>query len=288
MNKNRIGINLLLWTDCPDEKTVPIIEKVSELGFGYVELAIYDQSEETALFLGRKFDDLGLKRTSVSTCSENESLIAQDASVRRNGIDVLKRKLDRAAAMGCSILAGPLHSPLGSFSGTGPTEDEYRRGADAMREVALHAEKNGVKLALEAVNRFECYLINCMEQAADFVRRVDHPSCRLMYDTFHANIEEKSILDALTSVKDILIHFHISENDRSTPGKGLINWEETFDAVDQIGYEGPLVIEAFGSALPNLAAATRIWRRMYQTEDQLAAEGLLFIREQLAKRGLTH
>lgn len=286
MNENRIGINLLLWTDCPNEKTVPIIEKVRELGFGYVELSVYDQSEKTAEFLGHKFDELELKRTAVSTCSDNESLISPEATIRRYGVDVLKRKLDRAASMGCSVLAGPLHSPLGCFSGAGPTEDEYQRGADAMREVAVHGEKVGVKLAMEAVNRFECYLINCMEQAVKYVRLVDHPYCRLMYDTFHANIEEKSIRGALESASDLLIHFHISENDRSTPGQGLINWDETFDAVGQIGYDGPLVIEAFGSALPNLVAATRIWRKMYSDEDQLAAEGFQFISRQLAKRGL--
>ncbi len=287
MNNNRIGINLLLWTDCPDERTVPIIEKVKEFGFGFVELSIYDQSEKTAEFLGKKFDELGLKRTSVSTCADDESLISPDASVRRRGIEVLRRKLDRAAAMGCSVLAGPLHSPLGRFSGSPPTEDEYKFGADAMREAAEHAEKAGVKLAMEAVNRFECYLINCMDQAAKYVRMVNHPFCGLMYDTFHANIEEKSIRNALLSVKDLLIHFHVSENDRSTPGEGLVNWTETFDSMKEASYSGPIIIEAFGSALPNLAAATRIWRKMYLSEDKLAADGLRFITDQLVKREMS-
>jgi D-psicose/D-tagatose/L-ribulose 3-epimerase len=103
-----------------------------------------------------------------------------------------------------------------------------------------------------------------------------------MYDTFHSNIEEKSIPAALQACKDKLIHIHISENDRSTPGAGNIRWRENFQAIKDIGYDGWLVIEAFGLALPELAAATRIWRRMFDNELQLAREGLAFIKSQLA------
>jgi D-psicose/D-tagatose/L-ribulose 3-epimerase len=105
-----------------------------------------------------------------------------------------------------------------------------------------------------------------------------------MYDTFHANIEEKSITAALQSCKDVMAHVHISENDRSTPGKGQINWEETFDALKKIKYDGWLTIEAFGLSLPKLAAATKIWRRMFDTEEKLASDGLKFMKREVAKR----
>ena len=106
----------------------------------------------------------------------------------------------------------------------------------------------------------------------------------MMYDTFHSNIEEKNIAKAIHEIKDMLCHVHISENDRSTPGKGNIRWKENFDALHSIGYDGWMVIEAFGLALPELAAATKIWRRMFDTELQLAEDGLKFMKEQVALR----
>src|SRR5690606_39257403 len=120
--------------------------------------------------------------------------------------------------------------------------------------------------------------------AARFAREVDHPNCRVMYDTFHANIEEKSIPDAIRSCADVLVHVHISENDRSTPGSGNVRWAENFDTLHEIGYDGWLMIEAFGLALPELVAATKIWRRMYESEEQLARDGLAFMKAQVARR----
>jgi len=170
------------------------------------------------------------------------------------------------------------------FSGAGPTDDEWKWGVESMRAVAEHAGKVGVTLAVECLNRFETYLLNSHADAARFVRDVDHTSCRMMYDTFHANIEEKNIAAALDSCKDVLAHVHISENDRSTPGAGNIKWEETFDALQAVGYDGWLTVEAFGQALPEIAEATKIWRRMYETEEQLASDALAFIKSQVAKR----
>jgi D-psicose/D-tagatose/L-ribulose 3-epimerase len=153
-----------------------------------------------------------------------------------------------------------------------------------MREVAEHAESVGVTLAIECLNRFEIYLLNTHADAARFAREVDHPRCKIMYDTFHAHIEEKRISKAIECSSDLIAHVHISENDRSTPGHGNVRWDETFDALRTIDYDGWLVVEAFGLALPELAAATKIWRRMFETEEQLAADALAFMKEQVAKR----
>ena len=99
-----------------------------------------------------------------------------------------------------------------------------------------------------------------------------------MYDTFHANIEEKCISSAIKSYGSELVHVHISENDRSTPGEGGVNWDATFKALKEVNYDGWLMIEAFGLALPELAAATRIWRRMFPSEEHLATNGLAFMK----------
>jgi D-psicose/D-tagatose/L-ribulose 3-epimerase len=115
-----------------------------------------------------------------------------------------------------------------------------------------------------------------------FVREVDHPNCRMMYDTFHANIEEKNPAQAIKACAEYTIHIHISENDRSTPGQGNVPWDATFKAIKETGYDGWLMIEAFGLALPELAAATKIWRKMYDSEEQLARDGLAFMKKQMA------
>ena len=153
-----------------------------------------------------------------------------------------------------------------------------------MRAVAEHAGSVDVILGVECLNRFETYLLNSHSDSARFAREVDHPNCRVMYDTFHANIEEKSVTEAIKSCSDVLAHVHISENDRSTPGAGDIRWEETFDALKEVNYDQWLTVEAFGLALPEIAAATKIWRRMYESEEQLARDALTFMKAEVAKR----
>jgi D-psicose/D-tagatose/L-ribulose 3-epimerase len=153
-----------------------------------------------------------------------------------------------------------------------------------MRQVAEHAEKCGVTLGLEYLNRFECYLLNTAVDGARFCRDVNHPRCKMMYDTFHSHIEEKNTPAAIRTLKDCLAHVHVSENDRSTPGAGNIRWAETFDTLREIGYDNLLVIEAFGLALERLVPATKIWRRMYQSERQLATDGLKFMKAEVGKR----
>ncbi|WP_332369248.1 sugar phosphate isomerase/epimerase family protein [Spirosoma telluris] len=152
-----------------------------------------------------------------------------------------------------------------------------------MREVAEHAQSKGVTLAIEYLNRFETYLLTCADDLVRYVEAVNHPNCQAAFDTFHANMEEKSIADALRKVAPYLAHVQISENDRSTPGKGHINFDEVFAVLQEVGYEGPIAIEAFGPNPPELAAATHIFRPMFESPEQLAADGLKFIKSEIAK-----
>ena len=153
-----------------------------------------------------------------------------------------------------------------------------------MRQVAEHAETVGITLGVEALNRFETYLLNTHADSARFVREVDHPNARMMYDTFHANIEEKDIAQAIRDCHDVCALVHISENDRSTPGSGNVDWDTNFNTLKEVGYDGWMVVEAFGLALPELVAATKIWRRMYESEEQLASDALEFMKEQVDQR----
>ncbi len=278
----KYGMNLLLWSGEVSDEMLPTIEKLKAMGFDGVELPMFNLDLDYAA-LGKKLDGLELERTAVTVRNLEDNPISADPAVRRKGIELNKKTLDCCAAAGVQTLCGPYHSALGYFSGAGPTKDEWAWGVESMRAVAEHAGQVGVRLGVEALNRFECYFLNAHGDAARFAREVDHPACRIMYDTFHSNIEEKDIVGTLVEIKDVLCHIHISENDRSTPGAGNVNWEKNFSGIGKIGYDGWLVIEAFGLALPELAAATRIWRRMFDSELKLAEDGLKFMKAQVSK-----
>ncbi|MBI2825428.1 MAG: sugar phosphate isomerase/epimerase [Planctomycetia bacterium] len=280
----KFGMNLLLWTDNLTEAHRPVLESLKRMGYDGIEAPIFDLNPDKFAAVGLWLDDMGLARTAVTCRGPDENPASADAKIRAAGVAANKLALDCCQAAGMNILAGPFHSALGYFTGNGPTPDEWKWAVGSMREVAEHAATCGVTLAVEYLNRFECYLLNCVADTVRFVKEVDHPSCRMMYDTFHAHIEEKNPVDAIKACADCTVHVHISENDRSTPGQGSVPWGATFDALRETGYDGWLMIEAFGLALPALAAATKIWRRMFTTEEQLAAEGLEFMKREWSRR----
>lgn len=279
----KYGLNLLLWTGELSEDHIPVLELLKKMGYDGVELPIFNLDLDYAAW-GQRFDDLGLERTAVTVRTEADNPISPDAAVRAEGVAATKKALDCCADVGATHLVGPYHSALGFFSGAGPTPDEWNWGVESMRQVAEHAGKVGVMLAVECLNRFETYLLNTHADAARFAGEVAHPNCRIMYDTFHANIEEKDIAQAIRDCADVLVHVHISENDRSTPGSGNVRWAENFDTLKEVGYDGWLMVEAFGLALPELAAATKIWRQMYESEEQLARDALDFMKQNVASR----
>jgi|TARA_B110000467_G_C18264065_1_gene448112 D-psicose/D-tagatose/L-ribulose 3-epimerase len=280
----KYGMNLLLWTGAMNDDMIPVVESLKEMGYDGVELPLFAYDLDLHIKWGERLDSIGLERTIVTVRGEEDNPISSDPAVRALGVANNKEALDNAAAVGAQSLVGPYHSALGIFSGAGPTEDEWKWGVDSMRQVAEHAGSVGVMLGVECLNRFETYLLNTHSDAARFVREVDHPNCRMMYDTFHSNIEEKNIAEAIRSCQDVLTHVHISENDRSTPGTGNVNWQENFDTLMEVGYDGWMVVEAFGLALPEIAAATKIWRRMYDSEEQLARDALAFMKQQVGTR----
>ena len=203
----KYGMNLLLWSGEVTDDILQVCGQLKEIGYDGVELPIFNLDLDYAA-IGAQLDSLGLGRTGVTVRGEEDNPISPDAAVRAKGIELTKKTLDCCAAAGVETLVGPYHSALGLFSGAGPTEDEWKWGVDSMREVAEHAGAVGVKLGVEALNRFETYLLNAHADAARFVREVDHPSCGMMYDTFHANIEEKSVTDAVNAGGDKLFHIH--------------------------------------------------------------------------------
>jgi D-psicose/D-tagatose/L-ribulose 3-epimerase len=275
----KVGMNLLLWTAFVTEEHFPILEKIKKTGYDGVEIPLFDGDAEHYKKIKKELDNLGLGCTAVTVVNADTNPISPDASVRKAGLERIKWALDMTSVMGGDVLAGPYHSALGVFSGQPPTADERKRAVEVLTQAADHAQKVKVKIAIEYLNRFECYFLTNALDAKNLVREINHPYFGTMYDTFHANIEEKNISQAIASMEDTYVHVHISENDRGTPGSGHVHWDETFKALRKAKYDGWLTIEAFGRALPDLAAATKIWRDMFPSPEDVYGNGFKFIKE---------
>ena len=258
----KTGMNLLLWTTHVTHEHDAILDQLKGLGFDAVEVPIFDTADVAPFErLGKRLKGLGLGATAVTVMSPETNPISPDPKIRGAAVAHLDRVMECGQAFGCEILCGPTHSAIGIFSGDGPTEEEFKYGVDTLRLAADKAQARGIKLAVEYLNRFEIYFLTTAAQTARFVRAVDHPYCKMMYDSFHAHIEEKGQAQAIAACAAETIHVHVSENDRGTPGTGQVHWQEFFAALKQSRYDGYLTIEAFGRALPALAAATKVWRR---------------------------
>lgn len=279
----KIGVNMLLWTGHVAQEHMPVLRALKAAGYDGVEVPVFDVSDPAHYrWLGEVLDDIGLERTVVAIIPDAaHSPISPDAAHRRAAVDHLRRVIDCSAALGGTVLAGPWFQPLGVFTGEKPSQAELERCAEVHRAIAPLAGEAGLTGALEPLNRFEAHLLNTCEQAIAYAARVDQPGFGVLYDTFHANIEER---DPVAALRDLhaagaLTHVHISENDRGTPGRGHAKIRETISALKALGYDGWLTIEAFGRGVPELAAATRVWRDFFASPEEVYTEGLRYIRQ---------
>lgn len=274
----KYGINLYLWADDMHDGLMPVLEKLKKIGYDGVEVPIFDLDQAKWKLWAKRLDDLGLERTANTVIAPEHNPLSADGAIREAAYRHMQAVVDCCATVGSSVLCGPHQVALGVFTGKGATEEEWKRSVEHLRRVAEYANGRGVVLAEEVVNRFELYHLNTLEQGIRLVDEVGHPNCRLHLDTFHAHIEEKNAAEAIRRAGSRIAHVHISENDRGVPGTGSVAWDATFDALRDIGYDGWLTVEAFGNFLPNLAAATKIWRRLFESEEQLASEAHAFLR----------
>jgi len=275
----KIGMNMLLWATHVTEEHYPQLEKIKATGFDGVEIPIFGGDDGHYRKLRSKLDELQLKTSTVTVSPPEASAISPDPAIRKAAVKRLQTIVRQSAILGADILCGPFHQALGVFSGTGPTEEEFDRAADVHRAVADEAQHQGVTLAVEFLNRFECYFLNTTAAAAAYVRRVDHPNFKALFDTFHANIEEENPVKAFSENAAVIRHIHVSNNDRGVPGRGHIDFQAIFRAIKSSGYDGWLTIEAFGRALPELVEPTRVWRDFFKQPEDVVTEGFNFVRE---------
>lgn len=281
-----IGVNMLLWATCVTKEHRAVLEAIRAAGADGVEIPIMEGELADYRELGRMLDDLGLKRTaSMAFVTPDINPVSDDPACRRAAADNLRWLIACAHELGAPLVCGPMYQTIGLFTGDGPTETEKVRAADVLRSVAEEAWQAGVTLAMEPLNRFEAYMLNTLADGAALTDRVGHPSVGVLYDTFHANIEEKDPVGAIRAHGRVIRHFHCSANDRGIPGLDHVDWLGTFRALRETGYDGWLVIEAFGRALPGLAAATKIWRDLFDDALDVARQGIPFVRRQWSDAG---
>ncbi|MEC7583769.1 MAG: sugar phosphate isomerase/epimerase family protein [Planctomycetota bacterium] len=274
----QFGINMLLWTTHVTTDHEAQLAFAKECGFDGVEIPTFEGDTTHFGQLASVLDRLGLERTSSTGLDPEYDPISPDAAVRRAAVDRLRWAVDCAHAVGSAVLCGPLHSAFKVFRGRGPTEDEMRYSADVLREVAEHADAAGVMLAPEALNRFECYLVNTSSQLRALCDLVDHPKVRAHYDTHHMHLEDNDAGSAVATCAPVLGHVHLSENHRGVPGRGQVDWDGTFSALRAAGYDGWCVIESFSRLDPEFAAAIHVWRDYFVKPEDVCTEGLRFVR----------
>jgi D-psicose/D-tagatose/L-ribulose 3-epimerase len=275
----KFGVNTLLWAESFGPAHFELLPRLKEAGFDGVEFPIFDPVAFAAGAIRREVEKSGLECTACSILPAGSSLAAPDPAQRKKAKTHLEAAIHASAEMGATLLAGPLYSPVGYFSGGRRTETEWHRAVESWQEIAPTVQAAGIEVAIEPLNRFETYFLNTVEDAAAFCDEVGSPRVGILVDTFHANIEEKSIGRAIERAGRHLKHLHTCENDRGTPGTGHVRWTEFFDAVKKTGYDGWLTIESFGFTLGGLSAAASIWRDLAASPETIAFEGVKFLRK---------
>jgi D-psicose/D-tagatose/L-ribulose 3-epimerase len=275
----KYGVNTFIWTAVFEPSHFPLLAEVKRHGFDGVEVSMFDPSRFPSAQLRQALEDNELQATVCSVFTGGLSLISEDASIRAKSVQHLKDCAKAAAEGNIRMIAGPLYSPVGYLPGRRRTEDEWKWAVDGYQQVADTFNTHRVTLAIEPLNRFETYFLNTAADAARLCDEVNHPRIGVLFDTFHANIEEKDIAQGYRTVGKHLKHVHTCENDRGIPGTGHVEWKAVFQALSDIEYDGWLTIESFGFSLGELSAAASIWRDIAPTPDAIAWEGIKFLKE---------
>ena len=275
----RFGLNLLVYTATFSKDRIDLIPKVADMGYDGVEVPFNDLGVLDVKATAKAREAAGVGLTSCCVMLPGTSPCSERPAERQAGAQRLRRMIDITAEMGGDAVAGPLYSPVRYLTGRGRSDDEWKWCVEGLGAAAEHARKANVLLAIEPLNRFETHVINTTADAIRLVEEVNSPHLTVQVDTFHANIEEKDTAAAIRAAGKRLGHFHASESDRGTPGTGQVRWKEAFAALKELGYSRWITIESFAQGIVDLCAAACIWRPIYDSADDLARDGLAFLKK---------
>jgi D-psicose/D-tagatose/L-ribulose 3-epimerase len=281
----RFGVNGWVWTSPVDDAALAeLAPKIRGMGFDWIEIPLESLGDLDFENAAGVIKDLGMGVSACVAMGDDRDLVHPDESIRTSGITYIRGAIDATQKLGGTHLVGPIYSTVGRTWQATP--EERVRDTDLLVEqlkpLAAYAQDHGVVLCIEPLNRFETSFINLASQAIEVVDRVDNPACQIMLDTFHMNIEETSLGDAIRAVGPRLMHVHACGNDRGAPGSDHIPWDDVAQALRDIYYDGPVVIESFTAKVKSIARAAAIWRALAPTQDAIAEDGLGFLKSLLA------
>jgi D-psicose/D-tagatose/L-ribulose 3-epimerase len=277
----KFGVNTFIWTARFDRGAIPL-EAIKQNGIDGIEVPLFQPQDFDAAGVKQACREFGLECTVCAVNPAGINPTADSAADRAKAIEHWKRAIGAAAAAGARVVAGPVYSPVGYLPGRRRTADEWKWGVEFFRALLPTLRDSGVTLALEPLNRFETYYLNTAADAVRLCEQVGSPEVGILFDTFHANLEEKDVAAAYRLCGKHLAHVHTCENDRGTPGTGHVDWTGVFAALRSIGYDGWLVIESFNGNIKELAAATAIWRDLAPSLDDIAFSGTAFLKKMAA------
>lgn len=278
----KFGVNTMIWSGGFEPDKYPF-DDLKEVGVDGIEIPV---------FVPEDLDTAAVRRTceahalSVHFCSVNPdgtNPISDDAAVRSRTVAHWKNVIRTAAEAGAEQIAGPTHSPVGYLPGRRRNEDEWRWGVEFHQALHDDLADTDITMAVEPLNRFETYFLNTAADTVRFVEEIGSDRIGILLDTFHQNIEDKDVADAYRTCGEHLMHVHTCENDRGVPGSGHVDWPGVLAALKEIGYDRWMTIESFNAHIPELSAATAIWRDLAGSMDEIAIDGTRFLRDLWAR-----
>lgn len=278
-----IGIEIFYFMDRWLDDQASHFQTASDCGYDGVEISLMPHVLEDHRRIGVEADRLGLGIVASTGLTPSKDISDPDPTIRRAGVEYLKRCLDAAADLGSPILGGVTYAPWFGF----PDDDLHarrERSAASLRDVARAAESVGVDVCVEILNRFESFMFNTVDQANDYLDMVEHPSIKIELDTFHMNVEEADLAAAVRSASPRLGHVQVAGSNRSMPGKGHIDWSSLADTLDDVGYEGWVVVETFPNPHVETGRSTHAFRPLVTDLIGEAIEAADFVRSHFGSR----
>jgi D-psicose/D-tagatose/L-ribulose 3-epimerase len=281
--KMKFGVNTFIWSGTFDQSNFGLLPIIKEAGFDGVEIPLFRAKDFQAASIRKAVEAHGLECNACTVLVDGFNLISDSPDMRRRTREHLEDLVKVAAEAGVGIIAGPLFSPVGYLPGRRRTNDEWNWAVEGFQSLGDTLAAHKVTFAIEPLNRFETYFLNTAADAAKLAEQIGHPNIGILFDTFHANIEEKQIAAGYLTVGPHLKHVHTCENDRGIPGSGHVEWDQVFQALHSMNYDGWLTIEGFGFALKEVSAAAAIWRDIERTPESIAFEGVQFLKRKVAE-----
>jgi len=277
----KIGVSAFAWTTeiCP--RHLDILPRFREQGLEAFEVPMFDPAQLNTAAIRRACQASGLECTVCAILPQGVNPISLDAAVRKRSLDHLTRCVETCAELGAAMLGGPLFAPIAYLPGRRRNADEWAWAVECFRALGDVLDAHRIGIAIEPVNRSESFFLNTAAQAGAFCDQVAHPRVGALIDTFHANIEEKSIPAAVRSLGKRLRHLHLSENDRGLLGSGHVDFPGIVAALKQIGYDGYLMIEGFGYSNDEANALGGLWADVNVSPEDIAFKGAAYLRDLL-------